>query len=177
MKKLKTIELKRISLEEFKLIDKSPVNVVLDDIRSAHNVGSIFRICDAFLIKKLFLCGITPCPPSKEIRKTALGASDSVNWEYQTDACELVKKLKKEGDTIVSIEQTDKSINLDQIETSNNNLTIVFGNEINGVCEKILKNSDQIIEIPQFGTKHSLNVSVATGIVLWEINKKLRVKK
>ena len=177
MKKLKTIELKRISLEEFKLIDKNPVNVVLDNIRSAHNVGSIFRICDAFLIKKLFLCGITPFPPSKEIRKTALGASNSVNWEYQSDAFELVKKLKKEGDTIISIEQTDKSINLDQIETSNNNLTIVFGNEINGVCEKIKKKSDQIIEIPQFGTKHSLNVAVATGIVLWETNKKLRAKK
>ena len=97
MKKLKTIELKRISLEEFKLIDKNPVNVVLDDIRSAHNVGSIFRICDAFLIKKMFLCGITPCPPSKEIRKTALGASDSVNWEYQTDAYKLLKKLKKKA--------------------------------------------------------------------------------
>ena len=157
MRKLKNKQLNRLNLEEFK-------------IRSAYNVGSIFRTSDAFLIEKIILCGITPTPPKNEIRKTALGATESLDWEYYLDSLESIKKLKNNGYTIVSIEQANKSENLKHFKLKNSTkLALVFGNELNGVNDKIINASDKVVEIPQYGTKHSFNVSVSVGIVLWDI--------
>jgi len=176
MKKLKNNELGRISIEEFKNADKTPITVILDNVRSALNVGSIFRSSDAFLINKIIICGITATPPNKEIRKTALGSSDSVKWEYCEKTIDAVLKLKKNQTYIIGIEQTKNSKYLNNFKILKNTIAIVVGNEVNGVSEEVLSECDEVIEIPQFGTKHSLNVSVSTGIVIWELWKKLKRK-
>ena len=174
MKKLKNSELNRISVSEFKNSSKSPMIIILDNIRSAHNVGSIFRTCDAFLISEIILCGITATPPNKEIRKTALGSTESVDWRYFDNIEEVVLDLRKEGFQIISIEQAYKSLKLENfIPKNDKKYAIIFGNEIKGIDQKIIDISDDIIEIPQFGTKHSLNVSVSAGIVIWDIFSKI----
>ena len=175
MKKLKNSELNRISIEEFKNSSKTPIKVLLDNIRSAHNVGSIFRSCDAFLIDEIILCGITAKPPNKEIRKTALGSTDSVKWSYFENIQDAILKLKKEKYQIISIEQADKSTELENFKIkSEKKYAIIFGNEINGVNQKVIDMSDDVVEIPQFGTKHSFNVSVSVGIVIWDFFTKIK---
>ncbi len=176
MKKLKNNELGRISIEEFKNADKTPITVILDNVRSALNVGSIFRSSDAFLINKIIICGITATPPNKEIRKTALGSSHSVKWEYYEKTIDAVLKLKKKQTYIIGVEQTKNSTYLNNFKILKNTIAVVIGNEVNGVSEEVLSECDEVIEIPQFGTKHSLNVSVSTGIVIWELWKKLKRK-
>jgi 23S rRNA (guanosine2251-2'-O)-methyltransferase len=172
-KKLKLWELDRVSEEEFKSQDKLPVTVVLDSIRSLTNVGTFFRTCDAFNVDKIYLCGITAEPPHREIQKTALGATESVEWEHRESISELILELKSEGKIICSIEQTEKTTLLQEVDKlPNDHYVLVFGNEVNGVDQEIIDHSDHIIEIPQFGTKHSLNVSVCAGIVIWEFTKK-----
>jgi len=174
MKKLKNSELNRLSVDQFKNSSKTPVIVILDNIRSAHNVGSIFRTCDAFLINEIILCGITATPPNKEIRKTALGSSESVNWRYFKNTEEVILNLKKENYHIISIEQANRSLKLENFKPNNDEkYVIIFGNEIKGIDQKIIDISDDIIEIPQFGTKHSLNVSVSAGIIIWDIFSKI----
>ena len=178
MKKLKNSELSRLSIDEFKNSSKTPVIVILDNIRSAHNVGSIFRTCDAFLIDKIILCGITAIPPNKEIRKTALGSSESVNWRYYKNTEEVIMRLKKKDYQIIAVEQANKSIKLESFRPENEKkYAIIFGNEIKGISQKIIDNSDSVIEIPQFGTKHSLNVSVSAGIVIWDIFSKISLNQ
>ncbi len=175
MKKLKNSELNRISIEEFKNSSKTPIKVILDNIRSAHNVGSIFRTCDAFLIDEIILCGITASPPNKEIRKTALGSSDSVKWSYFENTKEAIQELKKEKFQIISIEQADKSTKLEDFSVnSKKKYALIFGNEIKGVNQKLIDMSDVVVEIPQFGTKHSFNVSVSVGIVIWDFFSKIK---
>jgi len=173
MRKLKNNELERINIEEFKRATKTPVTIILDNVRSAINVGSIFRTSDAFLIEKIILCGITAIPPDKEIRKTALGATDSVKWEFFENTINTVNKLKAEGYHIIGIEQTDKSTMLNDISLPKKSIAIIMGNEVNGVAQEVINMCNEVIEVPQFGTKHSLNISVATGIVIWELWKKL----
>ena len=174
MKKLKNSELGRISVNEFKNSSKTPLVVILDNIRSAHNVGSIFRTCDAFLIDEIILCGITAIPPNKEIRKTALGSTESVDWKYSDSIVEVIQNLKKENYHIIAIEQADASVKLENFKTDNDKkYAVIFGNEIRGIDQKIMNLSDDVIEIPQFGTKHSLNVSVSAGIIIWEIFSKI----
>lgn len=174
MRKLKNKELNRLNLEEFKNKKKVPIVIILDNVRSAHNVGSVFRTSDAFLIEKIMLCGICPVPPKNEIRKTALGATESVDWQYFNDSTDCIKGLKEKGYTIISIEQADNAIDLNNysIEKSRK-IALVFGNEVNGVSDKIINLSDSVIEIPQHGTKHSFNVSVSVGIVLWDLSRKI----
>ena len=174
MRKLKNKELNRLNLEEFKNKKKVPIVIILDNVRSAHNVGSVFRTSDAFLIEKIMLCGICPVPPKNEIRKTALGATESVDWQYFNDSTDCIKGLKEKGYTIISIEQADNAIDLNNysIEKSGK-IALVFGNEVNGVSDKIINLSDSVIEIPQHGTKHSFNVSVSVGIVLWDLSRKI----
>ena len=170
MRKLSIQELNRISVEEYKNREKIPVVLVLDNIRSLHNVGSMFRTADAFRIEAIFLCGITATPPHREIHRTALGATESVSWKYFPSALEAVQNLKGMDYTVVSVEQTDESIPLSSCDTlRGHKVVLVFGNEINGVSEEVLAVSDMAIEIPQYGTKHSLNVSVSAGIILWEL--------
>ena len=174
MRKLKNKELKRLNLKEFKNKKKLPVIIVLDNIRSAHNVGSVFRTSDAFLIKKIMLCGICPVPPKNEIRKTALGATESVEWEYYSKSIDCINILAKKGYRIISIEQADNATYLNNFSTEKSQkIALVFGNEVNGVMEEIIQQSDDVIEIPQFGTKHSVNVSVSVGIVLWDLHLKM----
>ncbi len=173
MKKLKLEELGRLTPEEYKEKTKISLSIVLDNIRSMHNVGASFRTSDAFLIEKIYLCGITATPPHREIHKTALGAQDTVSWEHHADTAELIKSLKAEGKTIVAVEQADKSTMIDEfIVDPSQSYVLVFGNEVEGVSEQAFNLSDFCVEIPQFGTKHSLNVSVSMGIVLWEFVKK-----
>ena len=174
MKKLSVIELDRVSKEEFKTIDKTPLVVVLDNIRSLNNVGSVFRSSDAFKLEKIYLCGVTATPPNAEIHKTALGAEDSMDWEYYEDTKEVVEKLKNEGYKIFAVEQVQNSIMLDKVDLDKNNrYALILGNEVKGVQQEVVNMCDFAVEIPQFGTKHSLNVSVAGGIVIWEFFKKL----
>ena len=169
MRKLKLDELGRVSAEEYKVIDKHPIVVVLDNVRSMHNVGAVFRTSDAFLIDKIYLCGITATPPHKEIHKTAIGAENSVDWEYVKDSNELIKKLKEDDYQIVTIEQTEGSVLLNEFEVDQSKkYAIVMGNEVDGVQQSIIDECDTCIEIPQSGPKHSLNVSVCTGIILWK---------
>jgi tRNA G18 (ribose-2'-O)-methylase SpoU len=169
MKKLSMEELLRVTPEQFKSQDKYPVVMVLDNIRSMNNIGSIFRTCDAMNVEKLYLCGITACPPQKEIAKTALGATESVNWEYVEEVAELVRRLKEEQYTIAVVEQTDTSVMLQQVDFKQyEKLCLIVGNEVFGVTDAVLPLADLAVEIPQFGTKHSLNVTIAAGIVLWE---------
>ncbi|MFY7670625.1 RNA methyltransferase [Tenacibaculum sp. MEBiC06402] len=175
MRKLKNNELGRISVDEFKEAEKTPIIVVLDNIRSLNNVGSVFRTSDAFLIEKIYLCGITATPPNKEIHKTALGATESVNWEYVEDTIPLIHKLKEDGVKVFSIEQADNSTMLDELSVSKKEkYAVVFGNEVKGVQQEVVTASDNCIEIPQLGTKHSLNISVSCGVVLWDLFVKLR---
>ena len=175
MRKLKNSELNRLEVEEFKKAEKAPFYIVLDDIRSLNNIGSVFRTADAFLIKKIYLCGITATPPSKDIHKTALGATESVDWEYVKDIDVLVKNLKNEGVKIVSVEQVENAIMLnDFIPQAGEKYAIIFGNEVKGVSQEMVYASDYVIEIPQFGTKHSLNISVSAGIVIWDLFSKLK---
>ena len=170
--KLQMEELNRVSIEEFKQCTKIPVIVILDNVRSAQNVGSVFRTSDAFLIEKIYLCGITCKPPHKEIHKTALGAQNSIDWEFYEQGLDAVENAKKQGFTIISIEQVTNSTFLQNftIDTAQK-YALVFGNEVFGVSDEILAVSDSCIEIPQFGTKHSCNVSVSCGIVLWDFAK------
>ena len=175
MKKLKNSELNRIDVKSFKSIKKTPLIVVLDNIRSLNNIGSIFRTCDAFLVLKIYLCGITAKPPNRKINKTALGSTDSVEWEYFKSTIKLIEKLKSEGVKIWSIEQVERAQKLNYIEKIDSKLkhAIVFGNEVKGVDQKIIDISENTIEIDQYGTKHSLNVSVAAGIVIWKFYNSL----
>ena len=163
-------ELNRKSVEEFRESEKTPVVVVLDNIRSMHNVGSVFRSADAFLVECIFLCGFTAQPPHRDIHKTALGATDTVKWKYYYSTLEAVKKLKEDGYRIWAIEQVKNSRKLNEIELKpNEKAAIIFGNEVEGVSNDVLALCDEFVEIPQLGMKHSLNVSVAAGIVLWEV--------
>lgn len=175
MRKLKNSELNRLSINDFKKSDKSPLIMVLDNIRSLNNIGSVFRTSDAFLIEKIILCGITATPPHKDIHKTALGATDSVDWEYHKNTSDAISKLKNEGYIIVSIEQTEKAIMLQDFKVEKNKkYAVVFGNEVKGVQQEIVDISDCVIEIPQYGTKHSLNISVSAGVVIWEFFRKTK---
>ena len=168
-RKLKLWELNRADVETFKKQEKFPIVVVLDDIRSFNNVGSFFRTADAFNIEKIFLCGITPCPPHREINKTAIGATETIDWEQFDSIDKLIENLKSEGYKILSIEQAEKTTHLQKMEVKIGDKTaFIFGNEVNGVKQGVIDLSDEVIEIPQFGTKHSLNVSVCAGVVLWE---------
>ena len=174
MRKLRNNELGRISVDEFKNSTKTPLIVILDNIRSLNNVGSVFRTSDAFLIEKIYLCGITATPPNKEIHKTALGATESVDWEYKEDTLELIQELKEQDIKIASIEQAENSTMLDKFTPEpNKKLAIVFGNEVKGVQQEVVSASDYCIEIPQLGTKHSLNISVSCGVVLWDLSQKM----
>jgi len=168
MRKLKNNELKRITIDEFKSSKKKPIIIVLDNIRSAHNVGSIFRTSDAFLIEKLILCGITPTPPSNEIRKSALGSTNSVEWVKKEETGIAINQLKKEGYYIVGVEQVEKATEIQKFQ-NNKPIALIFGHEVNGISQEIIDTCDEIIEIPQYGTKHSLNISVCAGIVMWKI--------
>ena len=173
MRKLKNNELGRINIEEFKRATKTPITIILDNVRSAINVGSIFRTSDAFLIENIILCGITATPPDKEIRKAALGSTDSVKWEFFENTIDAVSRLKAEGYHIIGIEQADKSTMLNDIRLPNKPIAIIMGNEVTGVAQEVMDVCNTVIEIPQFGTKHSLNISVTSGIVIWELWKKL----
>ncbi|MGL1887127.1 MAG: RNA methyltransferase [Reichenbachiella sp.] len=169
MRKLKNEELKRPNVEEFKAQDKNPVILILDNIRSLNNVGSAFRTSDAFNVEKIFLCGITGQPPHRDINKTALGATDSVAWEHAKSTVEVIEKLKSEGWTILSVEQAENATMLDDFEPMNDQkYAYIFGNEVFGVEQDVVDASDDCLEIPQFGTKHSLNISVTIGVVLWD---------
>ena len=173
MRKLKNSELGRISVKNFKSSKKTPVVVVLDNVRSALNVGSAFRTSDAFRIEKLYLCGITSNPPNKEIRKSALGSTESVEWEKVQDTKTIVQQLKSEGFYVCAIEQTENSTMLNDFFPNEKKIAIVFGHEINGVQQSVVDLCDESIEIPQIGTKHSLNISVSVGIVMWDLYKKI----
>ena len=171
-KKLKLWELDRVTEEEFKTQAKFPLVVVLDSIRSLNNIGSFFRTCDAFNVEKIYLCGITATPPHREINKTAIGATESVTWEHKEDILQLLHQLKQEEYTICTVEQAEKTTLLQNVSTiQQKKYALVFGNEVDGVNQEAIDMSDHIIEIPQFGTKHSLNVSVCAGVVLWEFSK------
>lgn len=173
-KKLKLWELNRVTEEEFKSQKKFPITIILDEIRSLTNVGTFFRTSDAFNIEKIYLCGITATPPHREIQKTALGATETVEWEHRESTIELIHELKSKGVKICSIEQTEETTLLQDVkDLPGGHYALVFGNEVNGVDQGVIDASDYIIEIPQFGTKHSLNVSVCAGIVMWEFAKKL----
>lgn len=175
-RKLKNNELNRLSVSEFKNIDKTPLLVILDNIRSLNNIGSVFRTCDAFAIEKVYLCGITAKPPHNDINKTALGATDSVTWEYVEEILTLITRLKADGVKIATIEQAENSLALQDFEIdTNTKYALVFGNEVKGVQQCVVDVSDYCIEIPQLGTKHSLNISVSCGVVLWDLFKKMRL--
>lgn len=175
MRKLANSELERKSIDDFKKAEKTPIIIILDDIRSLHNIGSVFRTCDAFLIEKIYLCGITATPPNKEIHKTALGATDTVTWEYQKDVLEVITSLKNQDTEVWAIEQVENSVFLnDFTPEKNKKYALVFGNEVKGVSQKAVQLCNGTIEIPQLGTKHSLNISVSTGIVVWDIFQKIQ---
>ncbi|MBR2291469.1 MAG: RNA methyltransferase [Prevotella sp.] len=174
MKKLRTIEMQRLSVDEFREAEKLPLIVVLDDVRSMHNVGSVFRTGDAFRIEAVYLCGITSTPPMAEIHKTALGAEDSVSWRYFKDVMEAVESLKADGYEVYSVEQAHGSTMLqDFTPIINKKYAVILGNEVKGVHQEVVDASDGCLEIPQFGTKHSMNVSVTAGIIIWHFAKHL----
>jgi tRNA G18 (ribose-2'-O)-methylase SpoU len=169
-------ELDRLSKEAFQQAKKSPMVVVLDNVRSMHNVGSVFRTCDAFLVEKMYLCGFTPNPPHREIQKTALGATETVAWEATESTINLIQKLKENEYQVFAVEQTHNSISLDTFSPpKQTKIALVFGNEADGVNEEVIKCCDGAIEIPQFGSKHSFNISVSAGIVLWDIFNKSKM--
>lgn len=174
MRKLANEELNRKSLEEFKESSKTPIVIVLDNVRSLNNVGSVFRTADAFLLEAVYLCGITGTPPNKEIQKTALGATESVEWKHTGTTLEAVQQLKTEGYTICAIEQAESAIFLNAfMPVKGQKLAVIFGNEVKGVEQAVIDKSDCVIEIPQVGTKHSLNIAVSVGIVVWDLFRKL----
>ena len=175
MRKLKNIELDRIDIDSYKSVDKTPLIIVLDNIRSLNNIGSVFRTSDAFLIEKIYLCGITATPPHKDIHKTALGSTDSVEWTYVEDTLELIKELHNKGIKVASVEQAENSISLEKFTPGKGvKYALVLGNEVKGVQQEVVSQSDYCIEIPQFGTKHSLNIANSASIVIWDIFKKMR---
>jgi len=177
MRKLKNSELDRLSVEDFKRTKKTPIIVVLDNIRSLNNIGSVFRTCDSFLIEKIYLCGITATPPHKDIHKTALGSTETVEWEYVENIMDLVQRLKSENIKVISIEQAEHATMLNDFEPEpNTTYALVFGNEVKGVKQEVVSASDMVLEIPQFGTKHSLNISVSVGVVIWDVFAKLKEK-
>lgn len=175
-RKLRTVELKRISVDAFKDAEKVPLVVVLDDVRSMYNVGSVFRTADAFRLKAVYLCGITAQPPHNEIHKTALGAEDSVDWRYFATAEEAVKKLHNDGYEVLSIEQCEGSVLLQNYRPENHPIAVVLGNEVKGVHQEVIDLCDGCLEIEQYGTKHSMNVAVTAGIVIWEMFRKLKIE-
>lgn len=176
MRKLNVLEMNRISVDEFKKSKKTPLVVVLDNVRSMYNVGSVFRTADAFRIEAIYLCGITSCPPHPEIHKTALGAEDAVDWFYNKEALETVKTLQQQGYEVLAIEQVEGSTMLQNFSPeTDKKYAVVFGNEVKGVGQEVVDCCDGCLEIPQFGTKHSLNVSTTAGIVMWEITRKLKI--
>ena len=178
MRKLENNELDRKSIEDFKKSEKTPLILVLDDIRSLHNIGSVFRTADAFLIEKIYLCGITAIPPNKEIHKTALGATDTVSWEHAENVLEVIQKLKAEKIKTFAIEQVESAIFLQDFKIENDQkYALVFGNEVFGVAQEAVAICDGAIEIPQLGTKHSLNISVSAGIVVWDLFQKMHFAK
>jgi 23S rRNA (guanosine2251-2'-O)-methyltransferase len=178
MRKLSIEELNRISIEEFKTVGKIPVSVILDNVRSLNNIGSVFRTCDAFLIEKLYLCGITSCPPNKDIHKTALGATESVDWEYSDETIKIIRKLKSLGYTIYAAEQAEGSTSLQSMNLfKGEKYAVIFGHEVHGVEQAVIDLCDSCIEIPQGGTKHSLNVAVSVGIVLWDAYRQIVFRK
>lgn len=173
-RKLKNSELDRKSVEDFKKSEKTPLIIVLDNIRSLNNIGSVFRTSDAFLIEKIYLCGITATPPHKDIRKTALGATETVTWEHVEDTLELVKRLQGEKIKILSVEQAEQATMLDKFTPEKDmKYALVFGNEVKGVQQEVVSMSDKVLEIPQFGSKHSLNISVSVGLVTWDLVSKM----
>jgi tRNA G18 (ribose-2'-O)-methylase SpoU len=173
MRKLKLTELNRLNNHEFKTAGKIPLVVVLDNVRSLHNVGSVFRTSDAFRVERIYLCGITAPPPHPEIHKTALGAENTVDWIYSKKILDVIHELKTSGYRIWSVEQAEGSISLPELELRTEKHVVVLGNEVHGVDQEVINQSDGCIEIPQYGTKHSLNISVASGIVIWEMFKQL----
>ena len=178
MRKLKNSELDRLSVDGFKQANKTPIIVVLDNIRSLNNIGSVFRTSDAFLIEKIYLCGITATPPHKDIHKTALGSTDTVTWEHVENTVELIEKLKAENVKICAIEQAENATMLNDFKAeADTTYALVFGNEVKGVAQDVVSKSDVVIEIPQFGTKHSLNISVSCGVVVWDLFSKLNTLK
>ncbi|HYK75730.1 MAG TPA: RNA methyltransferase [Daejeonella sp.] len=178
MLKLKLDELNRASVEEFKQQEKLPLTVILDNVRSMHNIGSIFRTADGFAVEQIYLCGITAQPPHREIEKTALGATQSIDWIYFKDVQEAIKQLKDQGYQIIAVEQANKSTMLNHFAPAENEkYALIFGNEVNGVSDEAMQMIDACIEIPQFGTKHSFNIVVSAGIVLWDFLSKLKLKK
>ncbi|CAM3974798.1 RNA methyltransferase [Flavobacterium weaverense] len=175
MRKLENSELDRKSIEDFKQSEKTPIILVLDDIRSLHNIGSVFRTADAFLIEKIYLCGITATPPNKEIHKTALGATETVTWEHCESVIEVIERLKKDNVTTLAIEQVESAVFLDDFKVKKEmKYALVFGNEVYGVSQDAVAICDGCIEIPQLGTKHSLNISVSAGIVIWDLFVKVK---
>lgn len=178
MRKLKNSELDRLSVDEFKNVNKTPLIIVLDNVRSLNNIGSVFRTSDAFLIEKIYLCGITANPPHKDIHKTALGSTDTVSWEYAKDTLEVIEKLQSQGVIVAAIEQAENATMLNDFKPQKNQkYAIVFGNEVKGVDQEVVNASDITLEIPQFGTKHSLNISVSCGVVVWDVFSKLTSQK
>jgi len=178
MRKLENSELDRKSIEDFKQSKKTPIIIILDDIRSLHNIGSVFRTADAFLIEKIYLCGITATPPNKEINKTALGATETVSWEHNENVLEVIQNLKNEKVITLAIEQVESATFLQDFKVEKNQkYALVFGNEVYGVSQEAVAICDGCIEIPQLGTKHSLNISVSTGIVVWDLFKKMKWSK
>lgn len=178
MRKLKNAELERLNVNEFKATKKTPLILILDNIRSLNNIGSVFRTSDAFLIEKIYLCGITATPPHKDIHKTALGATESVDWAYRESTLDLVKELQKENVLVYAIEQAEGAQFLNEFNpTTPQPIAVIFGNEVKGVSQEVVTASDGVIEIPQFGTKHSLNIAVSVGIVVWSMWKKIAPKQ
>ena len=174
MRKLKNSELDRLNVDEFKNIKKTPIIIILDNIRSLNNIGSVFRTSDAFLIEKIYLCGITAKPPHKDIHKTALGSTDSVDWEYAENTLDLIKQLQAKDIKVIAIEQAENATMLNDFSPeANTTYALVFGNEVKGVSQDVVSTSDVVLEIPQFGTKHSLNISVSCGVVVWDVFSKL----
>jgi tRNA G18 (ribose-2'-O)-methylase SpoU len=173
MRKLLNRELGRKTVEQFRKTEKAPFIIVLDNVRSQSNVGSIFRTADAFLTESIYLCGITSTPPHREIQKTALGATESVAWSYFSETSDALNELKEKGYTVIAIEQAEGSVALQDMKIENNRkYAFVFGHEVNGVDQNIVDQCHECVEIPQFGTKHSFNIAISVGIVLWEVNKK-----
>lgn len=177
-RKLKNSELNRKSVADFKAASKTPLILVLDNIRSAHNIGSVFRTADAFLLEKIYLCGVCAVPPDKNIRKTAIGATETMAWEYVKDTQTLIKDLKTRGIKIIAVEQAENAVALnDFVPEAETPYALVFGNEVNGVQQEVVSQSDVVIEIPQLGSKHSLNISVSAGIVCWDLFAKISFNK
>ncbi|AWI27142.1 RNA methyltransferase [Flavobacterium pallidum] len=176
MRKLENSELDRKSIADFKEAEKTPIIIILDDIRSLHNIGSVFRSADAFLVEKIYLCGITACPPNKEIHKTALGATETVDWEYKASVTELIAGLQVQSIKVFAVEQVEGAVMLNKFSfKTHQKLALVFGNEVYGVSQEAISLCDGSIEIPQLGTKHSLNIAVSAGIVIWDLFQKMKI--